>query len=94
MSLQTLTANFKRVEQLKGRRRPLILLRSRAAAAFALGRAWYDERDRLARVAYFKSGKAADGDILTQLADLGGNQLRDETVWSLMKGCSSRQTSS
>ena len=33
--------------------------------------------DGLARIAYFESGKAADGDVLTQLADLGGDQLRD-----------------
>ena len=37
-------------------------------------------------VAYFKSGEAADGDVFSELAYLGGDHVLDATVWSLMKG--------
>src|SRR5271169_5039803 len=35
------------------------------------------ERDRRARVAYLEARKAAHGDVLAQLADLGSDQLRN-----------------
>src|SRR5215471_1902562 len=34
-------------------------------------------RNRPVLLAYLEAGKAADGDVLAQLADLGGNQLTD-----------------